>query len=98
KQFVRTARTDAIYNKKNRQRIKNILDNNNFSYLIICGGNGSRKAAKLLFEEGIKTIFIPMIVDNDVKDSEYTIGCDTALNRINQKVHDINNITYNIHR
>lgn len=96
KQFVRTARTDAIYNKKNRQRIKNILDNNNFSYLIICGGNGSQKAAKLLFEEGIKTIFIPMTVDNDVKDSEYTIGFDTALNRINQTVHDIHDTAYNM--
>src|SRR5699024_3005475 len=37
-----------------------------------------------------------MTVDNDVKDSEYTIGFDTALNRINQTVHDIHDTAYNM--
>src|SRR5699024_8493158 len=86
KQLIKTARSESIYSHEKRQSIKNILKDNEFSYLIICGGNGSKKAAKILFDEGIQTLFIPMTVDNDVKGSEYTIGFDTALNEVTNTV------------
>ena len=47
--------------------------------LIILGGDGSLKGAKELVENGVKTIFIPATIDNDLKYSEYSLGFYTAV-------------------
>ncbi len=50
-----------------------------FDYVIVMGGNGSEKGCQDLTKGGLKTIFIPGTIDNDVDDSEYSIGYDTAI-------------------
>ena len=49
-------------------------------HLIIIGGDGSIRAAQALTNLGFSTIAIPATIDNDVPESEYAIGFDTALN------------------
>ena len=56
--------TLAIDNLRNRQ----------IDYVIVIGGNGSYLGAKLLADNGIKTVFIPSTIDNDVEFTERTIG------------------------
>ncbi|WP_163537464.1 ATP-dependent 6-phosphofructokinase [Gracilibacillus sp. YIM 98692] len=80
--IVRTARSKLPYSKEGRDKLHQKLRSDGFEYLIVCGGNGSQKAAQLLNTEGTKTIFLPMTVDNDVNGTDYTIGYDTALNQI----------------
>lgn len=49
--------------------------------LVVLGGDGSFRGAKLLSEESdIKTIGIPCTIDNDIVGTEYTLGFDTARN------------------
>lgn len=49
--------------------------------LVVLGGDGSFRGAKLLSEEmDIKTIGIPCTIDNDIIGTDYTIGFDTARN------------------
>lgn len=50
-----------------------------FDYVIVMGGNGSEKGCQDLTKGGLKTVFIPGTIDNDVNDSEYSIGYDTAI-------------------
>ncbi len=50
-----------------------------FDAVIILGGNGSCKGAKQLSENGVRTVFIPATIDNDVDGSEYSIGFHTAV-------------------
>ena len=50
-----------------------------FDCLIILGGNGSYKGAMQLAENGVKTIFIPSTIDNDVEISDYSQGFHTAV-------------------
>ncbi|WP_017471389.1 6-phosphofructokinase [Amphibacillus jilinensis] len=80
--YVQTGRSDLPYTTEGRNKLKNKLQSAGFSCLIVCGGNGSQKAAELLYEEGMDTLFIPMTVDNDVIGSEHSIGYDTALNKL----------------
>jgi 6-phosphofructokinase 1 len=47
--------------------------------LAIIGGNGSLSAAKLLVSESCSVVGIPGTIDNNVADSEETLGFDTAL-------------------
>ena len=59
-----------------------------FDYVIILGGNGSQQGAKRLSENKVNTIFVPATIDNDVLDSSYSIGFDSA---VNQCVYVVNN-------
>lgn len=66
---------------KTRRGFKKALENaRRFDYVVVLGGNGSYKGCCELNENGVKTIFIPSTIDNDVKISDYSQGFDTALN------------------
>lgn len=60
-----------------------------FDYVIVMGGNGSEKGCQDLTKGGLKTIFIPGTIDNDVDDSEYSIGYDTAIDICCQTVRNV---------
>lgn len=96
KQIIRTARSEVLFDVEGRKYIKRKLEEYGFDYLVICGGDGSQKAAKILNHEGINTLFIPMTIDNDVTGSDYSIGFDTALNRVTNVVHDLHDTAQNM--
>ena len=78
---------------KIREKIAfNIKDN--FDNLIILGGNGTQKAAKILATDfGINTIFVPLTIDNDVANTTATLGYYTSLEIVTNLV---NNASYSI--
>lgn len=96
KQLIKTGRSQLPHSKTGRTKIHNKLKEYGFDYLIICGGNGSQKAAKLMNFEGTKTLFIPMSIDNDINGTDYSIGFDTALNSIINVIHDLHETAYNM--
>lgn len=94
--YLRTGRSKKPYTQEGRAQLHRTLQEQNFDCLIVCGGNGSQKAAQLLFEEGIDTIFVPMTVDNDVIGSDYSIGFDTALNQLIDLLYGFHNTATNM--
>ena len=81
-----------------KKAIKNLKEHQ-IEYLVVVGGNGSFLGAKLLSGNGIKTIFIPSTIDNDVDFTEKTIGfsscCQEVVNtslKIKQTFKTHNNI------
>ena len=50
--------------------------------MVVIGGDGSYNGALKLTEMGINCIGIPGTIDNDIPDTDFTIGFDTALNTI----------------
>ena len=53
---------------KTKKGFKKALENaKRFDYVVVLGGNGSYKGCCELNENGVKTIFIPSTIDNDVK-------------------------------
>jgi len=60
-----------------------------FDYVIVMGGNGSEKGCQDLTMGGVKTIFIPGTIDNDVNNSEYSIGYDTAIDQCCQTIKNV---------
>lgn len=52
----------------------------NLDAVVVIGGNGSLKGVRELNNMGVRSIFIPATIDNDVASSEYSIGFDTAMN------------------
>ena len=60
-----------------------------FDYVIVMGGNGSEKGCQDLTMGGVKTMFIPGTIDNDVDNSEYSLGFDTAIDQCCQTIKNV---------
>lgn len=61
------------------ETVKQKLEKEDIDALVILGGNGSARAAAALSGK-VRTAFLPATIDNDVIDSDSSIGFDTALN------------------
>ncbi|SEO87601.1 6-phosphofructokinase 1 [Amphibacillus marinus] len=94
--YVQTGRSDLPYTQEGRSKLIRKLQSEEFECLIVCGGNGSQRAARLLHDEGMPTLFIPMTVDNDVIGSDYSIGYDTALNQLIQLLYGFHDTAANM--
>ncbi len=65
---------------KERKYFKVGLENaKKFDFVVICGGNGSERGAKELYENGVRALFVPGTIDNDVADNYYSLGFSTAV-------------------
>lgn len=58
---------------------KALANAKNYDCLVILGGNGSAKGAQEMQANGMRTIFVPCTIDNDVEGSEYSIGFHSAV-------------------
>jgi phosphofructokinase-like protein len=47
--------------------------------LVAIGGDGSMKIASMLIEKGIPVVGVPKTIDNDLPETDFTIGFDTAV-------------------
>lgn len=65
------------------------LKNKDIDTLVVIGGDGSYIGALRLHEDGFNVIGLPGTIDNDVASSSYTIGFDSALNEIVDRIHEI---------
>ena len=68
---------------------KGLKNAKKFDALVILGGNGSFKGAKRLAENGIKVVFVPATIDNDVEISEYSLGFHTAVKACCDAIYNI---------
>lgn len=79
--ILKTERCLAFYEKETRDKCRAFLKSQHIDGIIVIGGNGTFNGAALLAEEGgPKVIGIPGTIDNDIVNTEYTIGFDTAKN------------------
>ena len=51
----------------------------NLDCLVIMGGNGTQKSAKLLMDAGMNVITLPKTIDNDIYGTDITFGFQSAV-------------------
>ena len=94
-----TARSEGFKTKEYRKIAFDNLKANGVDALIVIGGDGSFKGAKLFSQEfDIPFIGIPGTIDNDIVGTEYTLGYDTALNNIISAIDKIKDTASSHHR
>ena len=88
---LRSGRLPELENRDMRLRIISVLKSDSIDALIVLGGDGSLQGAKLLseVEPSINFIGIPCSIDNDITGSDYSLGHDTALNKLVTYIDDI---------
>ncbi len=80
--------TDILKEEVQKQMVNN-LKNAGIDYLVVIGGDGSYKGAKLLSTHGVNVFCLPGTIDNDVSSSTYSIGFDTCLNVVVNSIKQI---------
>lgn len=75
---IKTSRCPEFTTKQGQIKALETLKKHNIDVLVVMGGNGSLKGAKSIAGKGVKIIFVPCSIDNDVSPSKYAIGFDTA--------------------
>ena len=77
---LRTARCLEMMEKEGQKKALQTLEKHGIEGLVVIGGDGSFRGAKVLSEYGVPTIGIPGTIDNDLEYTDYTLGFDTAVN------------------
>ncbi len=78
---LRTARCLEMLTVEGQKRAVDTLEKHGIEGLVVIGGDGSFRGAKVLSEQyGVPTIGIPGTIDNDLEYTDYTLGFDTAVN------------------
>lgn len=72
-----------------REKCIDVLKKNEIDVLVVIGGDGSYMGAYKLSLQGFPVICLPGTIDNDIGSSEYTIGFDSSLNEIVDRINEI---------
>lgn len=86
---LRTARSEEFRSDEGFAKAVTMLHAYDIEGLVVIGGDGSYKGAKLLDDAGIPTIGLPGTIDNDLGYTDFTIGFDTAVNTITSEIYKI---------
>lgn len=60
-------------------KMKDTYNRLNLDCLIVLGGNGTQKSAKLLMDAGMNVITLPKTIDNDIYGTDFTFGFQSAV-------------------
>jgi 6-phosphofructokinase 1 len=74
-----TSRTNPFATDDGPGRALRTLENNDIDAMIAIGGEDTLGVADRLSAHGVKTVGVPKTIDNDLAETEFTFGFDTAV-------------------
>ncbi len=92
------SRMNPFKNPKYVQLIKENFKKNSITLLIIVGDRDTVNIAKKLSDEGVPSIVIPKTIDNDIYGTDFSIGFDTAVEKISSALDDLHSTASAHHR
>ena len=75
-----TSRTNPYKTEGDVQKIKDNFNKFGLDALIAVGGEDTLGVANNLVKEGLKIVGVPKTIDNDLNETDFTFGFDTAVN------------------
>jgi 6-phosphofructokinase 1 len=80
--FLRTARCPAFLEHKGQIQALRELNESGVDALVVIGGDGSMRGARVLAGMDFQVVGVPASIDNDIWGTDMSLGVDTALNTI----------------
>jgi len=97
--ILKTARSEEFMTTEGQKKAVGVVRDNDIDALIIIGGNGSLQGALALHENwGITNIGIPGTIDNDLGQTDYTIGAHTSVDTVLDAVDKIRDTVSSMER
>lgn len=93
-----TSRTNPFKVKDGVEQVKKNLKAQQCDVLIAIGGEDTLGVAYKLSELGIKVVGVPKTIDNDLSETDYTFGFDTAVNNAMQALDALHTTAKSHHR
>lgn len=84
-----TSRTNPYKEEKGAEHVKENLEKFGIDVLIAIGGEDTLGVAHKLTQEGVAIVAIPKTIDNDLSETDYCIGFDTAVARAAEAVESL---------
>ncbi len=79
-----TSRTNPYKKEGGVQKVKDNFKKFELDALIAVGGEDTLGVANKLFKEGLKVVGVPKTIDNDLSETDFTFGFDTAVNIVTE--------------
>jgi len=97
--ILKTARSKDFGEPEGKKKAVALLKKHKIDALIVIGGDGSYRGAAELYEKyGYPTMGIPGTIDNDLKGTDLTIGCHTAVNTALDAIDKIRDTAHSMER
>ncbi len=77
--MLRSSRTNPFKDPKQLQAVKENIQKFGFDCIVALGGEDTLGVASKLYKEGVPTVGIPKTMDNDLSETDYTFGFDSAV-------------------
>jgi len=81
-----TSRVNPFKREYGPQKIMKNVRENRIDALIVIGGDDTLRAAYKLYEMGLPIIGVPKTIDNDISETDYSVGFMTAVETIAQSI------------
>jgi phosphofructokinase-like protein len=96
--IIGTSRTNPF---KNDEDVKKIIDNTKkfgIGAIVAIGGDDTLSVAWKLFKIGVPIVGVPKTIDNDVMETDYTFGFDTAISIVTEAIDRLHTTAESHHR
>ncbi len=80
--IIGTSRTNPIKKQELMEQVKANLKKYGIDALVAIGGDDTLSVAAKLFDQGMAVVGVPKTMDNDINETEYTIGFDSAVTTV----------------
>ncbi|MBQ3494540.1 MAG: 6-phosphofructokinase [Clostridia bacterium] len=87
---IKTSRCPEFKTEQGVEKGYETYKKHNLSALVVLGGNGSQKGGQELSKKGANVFFVPCTIDNDVDETDYAIGHDTAVCNVVDYIKNVN--------
>jgi 6-phosphofructokinase 1 len=95
---IKAFRSSEFITKQGFSKALKNIEENAIDYLVILGGDGTLLGANRLAENGVKVIFIPATIDNDLFYTDKTLGFDSAVNSAVENIDKIKQTMLSLNR
>lgn len=96
--FIKSFRSSEFQTEKGFSSALKNYKKNKLDCLIVLGGDGSLKGCQALMKSGVKLIFIPATIDNDMYYSEKALGFDSAVSSAVEQIDKIKQTMLSLNR
>jgi len=96
--ILHTSRTNPYKEKDGVEKVKGNLKKLGCDYLIAIGGEDTLGVANKLAKDGIKVVGVPKTIDNDLNETDYTFGFNTAITRATEALQNLHTTAQSHHR
>ena len=93
-----SSRTNPYKVENGVEQVKRNLEKLNCKYLVAIGGEDTLGVAAKLHKDGIKVVGVPKTIDNDLSETDYTFGFDTAITRASEAIRNLHTTAQSHHR